>query len=1122
MRKIAFILCIMLSLPTLDMFSQTTENFNYQAVVRDSEGELITNQSISVQLTIIESTADGTEIFTETHSVTSSDNGLVNLLIGNGTVSLGNFSTINWSASPKFVKLEINVGSGLVDMGTFQLFSVPYALYAVDVENKDDADADVTNEIQDISLTGTDLSITSGSTVDLSLVQDGVDDADADATNEIQDISLTGTDLSITSGSTVDLSVVQDGVTDADADATNEIQDLDLTSNVLTITDNPSATPINLAAYQGTNTDEQVLSLAGTELTISGGNMVDLAPIQDGVDDADADPANEIQDISLVGTDLSITSGSTVDLSTVQDGVDDADADPANEIQDISLAGTDLSITSGSTVDLSVIQDGVDDADNNTTNELQTLTIDGDTLEISGGNQVVFPYDSSQWAVNGEKIYYNTGYVGIGSSNPVSNLEVKATAAGSKALFQVINANNDTVFAVYPDGVKIFVDSEAKGKVGGFAISGRSPSKAGEVDILRVTIDSTRFYVSDTISSKGKVGGFAISGRSPSKGVGNDYLVITGDSTRIYINDTATVKGKVGGFAISGRSPSKGPINDYLQVTRDSTRVYFSETGTKGKVGGFAISGRSPSKGTEEEYFNISSNVEAEVTSDKSKIMWFPEKNALLAGRITIPSSDSVGQNSMSLGYKNMAIGDFSQAMGYQSISRGPFSTAIGTEVVADTNSFAFGTKTKASGYNSFAFGSVEVDSLGNETSGITEASGDYSFAFGLGSQATARGSFVLGTSCLASGQFAATMGYLSESSGWAAVSMGSRNTASGDYSIAMGTNNNAVGTSAVAFGLSNNAIGYQSVVAGNGNTASGASSVAIGTENTAGGDNAFAGGRYNDCSDDASVAFGSSNTSSSANSFAVGEGTEASGLRSFSAGDNTVASGASSFAMGYQTNATNTGSFAVGNTTSSTGRYAIAAGVNTSTDAYASVVIGQYNTTFDAYEIDWLGTDPVFVVGIGTGSGSRADALRVYQDGKIYMPGVYGDLVSGGVSLYMNSSGQIGTSTSSRRYKRDITDIEDISWLYKLNPVNFIYKNDESNKKQYGLIAEDVEEVNPEFVVYNKDDEIETVTYNKLITPILKALQEQQKVIEQQAKENASLQDQINDLKNRLMQLEK
>ena len=73
---------------------------------------------------------------------------------------------------------------------------------------------------------------------------------------------------------------------------------------------------------------------------------------------------------------------------------------------------------------------------------------------------------------------------------------------------------------------------------------------------------------------------------------------------------------------------------------------------------------------------------------------------------------------------------------------------------------------------------------------------------------------------------------------------------------------------------------------------------------------------------------------------------------------------------------------------------------------------------------------------------------------------------------------------------------MEDIDWLYQLRPVNFIYRNDESDIIQYGLIAEEVEKVNPLFVSYNQEGQVETVHYSKLITPMIKALQEQQKTI--------------------------
>ena len=75
---------------------------------------------------------------------------------------------------------------------------------------------------------------------------------------------------------------------------------------------------------------------------------------------------------------------------------------------------------------------------------------------------------------------------------------------------------------------------------------------------------------------------------------------------------------------------------------------------------------------------------------------------------------------------------------------------------------------------------------------------------------------------------------------------------------------------------------------------------------------------------------------------------------------------------------------------------------------------------------------------------------------------------------------------------------MEDVSWLYDLRPVNFVYNSDNSETKQYGLIAEEVEDVNPLFVSYNDKGEVETVSYSQLVSPMIKALQEQQQLIEE------------------------
>jgi len=151
----------------------------------------------------------------------------------------------------------------------------------------------------------------------------------------------------------------------------------------------------------------------------------------------------------------------------------------------------------------------------------------------------------------------------------------------SDTLFVVKDHEGNVVFAVFPDGAQLILDQESKGRVGGFAVSGRSPAKDIINDYFIVTPDSTRIYVTDTSLAKGRVGGFAVSGRSPAKGTINDYLQVTKDSTRIYINQST--KGRVGGFAVSGRSPAKDQINNFIDLTPEN---YFI-----GHEAGSSISG---------------------------------------------------------------------------------------------------------------------------------------------------------------------------------------------------------------------------------------------------------------------------------------------------------------------------------------------------------------------------------------------------------------------------------------------------------------------------------------------------------------------------------------------------
>jgi len=126
--------------------------FNYQAIISDSNGAVVASQSIGVQLSIIYNSTNGTVVYKEQHSPTTDSNGLINLTIGTGTqLSSADFSSINWSTPYIYLKSEIDLGSGYVDVGTDLIGQVPIAIFAKQLKG-------ITVTSGTISATGANLS----------------------------------------------------------------------------------------------------------------------------------------------------------------------------------------------------------------------------------------------------------------------------------------------------------------------------------------------------------------------------------------------------------------------------------------------------------------------------------------------------------------------------------------------------------------------------------------------------------------------------------------------------------------------------------------------------------------------------------------------------------------------------------------------------------------------------------------------------------------------------------------------------------------------------------------------------------------------------------------------------
>ena len=137
---------------THSILAQAPESMNYQAVLRDASNALLTNQEVSMQISILRGASTGTALYTETQTATTNLNGLVILAIGTGSTS-GNFATIDWSAGPYFIKTATDPsgGSSYTITGTSQIMSVPFAMHAKTSGNSETNATNIANNTIDIA-----------------------------------------------------------------------------------------------------------------------------------------------------------------------------------------------------------------------------------------------------------------------------------------------------------------------------------------------------------------------------------------------------------------------------------------------------------------------------------------------------------------------------------------------------------------------------------------------------------------------------------------------------------------------------------------------------------------------------------------------------------------------------------------------------------------------------------------------------------------------------------------------------------------------------------------------------------------------------------------------------------
>lgn len=257
--------------------------------------------------------------------------------------------------------------------------------------------------------------------------------------------------------------------------------------------------------------------------------------------------------------------------------------------------------------------------------------------------------------------------------------------------------------------------------------------------------------------------------------------------------------------------------------------------------------------------------------------------------------------------------------------------------------------------------------------------------------------------------------------------------------------------------------IGLYSFASGNSPVASGWASVAFGTDVIAEGDHAFAMGRENSASGNYSFSFGLGG--SATGSYAVSLG-------------NNQAQGTSSVALGEFSTAS--------------GDYATSIGYNSTAQSYGSLVMGRYNTII-GISSTWVGTDPLLVVGNGTNSDMRSNALTLLKNGNLTIAGNL-------------------TELSDARLKKDITTVSNsLEKINALSGYNYYWKNTDiqDDALHAGLMAQEVKEQMPELVRQTEGDVL-SVNYSGMIPYLVEAIKEL-KQLQEESKKQAKAD--INDL---------
>ena len=434
MKKLGLLLLFSLC---ISAYAQLTQGFNYQAVARDADGEPMTG-AVNVQFVIHQTAANGASVFEETHNnVPLNAFGLFSVVIGRNNAQA--FGGIDWANGPFFLEVRVN-GQALGPTTQFQ--AVPYSKWVTDMKigglidvagdqpqlgevlkwNGEEWAPDVDNEGNG---TGGP-TYTAGNGIEINGTQ--IINTEPD-----QVVNLTGTGGTTVTGNYPNFtinSVPGEGETYTAGEGiqinnNNQIintepdQVVNLTgTGGTTVTGNYPNFTINSEAGEGT------VYTAGNGIQINNNNQI-----------INTEPDQEVKLTGTGGTTVTGTYPNFTINSEQGGGGGDYTAGEGIKIDNNVISNTapdlDVDIFGQGTIkvdgDYPTYTLRSEDPDEDATNELQQLRINGNELSITNGNSVQLPTGgngNSLWEQNGDEIYYDRGWVGVGVNNPDWTLHV--------------------------------------------------------------------------------------------------------------------------------------------------------------------------------------------------------------------------------------------------------------------------------------------------------------------------------------------------------------------------------------------------------------------------------------------------------------------------------------------------------------------------------------------------------------------------------------------------------------------------------------------------------------------------------------------------------------------------